>query len=194
MKKTDEINQRLIKGQKKLEEIKKQYDTDSKKITDLIQKRAILMADEALESDPKRKKEIEELNKEVENLKRTIESQGPELISALETKIQGIQTEKSNEELRLSFERQKIVGARAVSLSKKLIEDLETANSTNEELRKSWIELGNLSKITKKGVIKPEQKSTSGSFESLRLLLNTLKYEYDQGKPRPCAQTRIMEW
>ena len=194
MKKIEKIDEKLDLGRKKLEEIKKRYELNSKKINELVQKRAISMADEALESDPKRKKEIEELNKEVENLKRTIESQGPQLISALEKKIQGIQTEKSNEELRLSFERQKIWGNKVVNLSKKLIEELETANATNEELRKAFIELGSLNKITGKGVIKPEQKTTSGSFETLRLLLNILKYEYDQGKPRPCAQTRIMEW
>jgi hypothetical protein len=194
MRKIEEINQRLIKGQEKLKEIKEKYNANSKKITELIQVKAGLLADEIIQSDPKRKQEIDKLNKEIENLKRAIESQGPELISALEKKIQGIQAEKSSEELRLFFERQKIVGNRAVSLSKKLIEELETANSTNEELRKAWVELGSLSKITKKGVIKPEQKSTAGSFETLRLLLNILKYEYDQGKPRTCDQTRIMQW
>ncbi|MBA7485564.1 hypothetical protein ES707_21112 [subsurface metagenome] len=194
MKKIEEINQRLIKGQEKLKEIEEKYNTDSKKFIELIQVRAGLLADEIIESSPERKKKISDLDKKIDSLKKNIESSCPELIDALQKKIQEIQAEKTNEELKLSFERQKIVGTRAVSLSKKLIEELETANATNEELRKAWIELGSLSKITKKGVIKPEQKSTAGSFETLRLLLNILKYEYNQGKPRPCDQTRIMQW
>ena len=194
MKKIEEINQRLIKGQEKLKEIEEKYNADSKKFIELIQVRAGLLADEIIESSPERKKKISDLDKKIDSLKKNIESSGPELIDALQKKIQEIQAEKTNEELKLSFERQKIVGTRAVSLSKKLIEELETANSTNEELRKAWVELGSLSKITKKGVIKPEQKSTAGSFETLRLLLNILKYEYNQGKPRPCDQTRIMQW
>ncbi len=194
MKKMEEINQRLIKGQEKLKEIEEKYNADSKKFIELIQVRAGLLADEIIESSPERKKKISDLDKKIDSLKKNIESSGPELIDALQKKIQEIQAEKTNEELKLSFERQKIVGTRAVSLSKKLIEELETANATNEELRKAWIELGSLSKITKKGVIKPEQKSTAGSFETLRLLLNILKYEYNQGKPRPCDQTRIMQW
>ncbi|MBA7588468.1 hypothetical protein ES708_30526 [subsurface metagenome] len=194
MKKIEEINQRLIKGQEKLKEIEEKYNADSKKFIELIQVRAGLLADEIIESSPERKKKISDLDKKIDSLKKNIESSCPELIDALQKKIQEIQAEKTNEELKLSFERQKIVGTRAVSLSKKLIEELETANATNEELRKAWIELGSLSKITKKGVIKPEQKSTAGSFETLRLLLNILKYEYNQGKPRPCDQTRIMQW
>ena len=194
MKKMEEINQRLIKGQEKLKEIEEKYNADSKKFIELIQVRAGLLADEIIESSPERKKKISDLDKKIDSLKKNIESSGPELIDALQKKIQEIQAEKTNEELKLSFERQKIVGTRAVSLSKKLIEELETANATNEELRKAWVELGSLSKITKKGVIKPEQKSTAGSFETLRLLLNILKYEYNQGKPRPCDQTRIMQW
>ncbi|GAH22070.1 unnamed protein product [marine sediment metagenome] len=194
MKKIEEISQRLIRGQEKLKEIKEKYNNDSKKIAELIQKRAILLADEVIESNSKRKKEIDERNKEIENLKRDIESRGPELISALEKKIQGIQTEKTNEELRLSFERQKIVGKKAVDLSKKLIEELEACNLINDELRKVWTEYANLSQVTKKGVIKPEEKTTLGSFECLRMLKNTLKYEFDTGKPRSCQQCRIMQW
>ena len=194
MKKIEEINKKLDLGRKKLEEIKKRYELNSKKINELVQKRAILMADEALESDPKRKKEIGELNKEVEILKRTIESRGPELISALEKKIQGIQAEKSNEELRLSFERQKSVGKKVVDLSKNLIEGLESCKIINDELRKIWPEYANLSKVTGKGAIKPGSKTTQGSFECLRSLVGVLSYEYNQGKPRSCSQTRIMEW
>lgn len=194
MRKIEEISQRLIRGQKKLEEIRKQYDADSKKISELVQKRAGLMADEAIESDPKRRKEIDEVNKEIENLKRVIESRGPELVSALEKKLQGIQAEKSNEELRLSFERQKIVGKKAVDLSKQLIEKLEACNLINDELRKVWTEYASLNVISKKGTIGSDKKTTLGSFQSLQMLLNVLKYEYSSGKPRSEQQCRIMQW
>lgn len=193
MKKIDEINKKLDLGRKKLEEIKKRYEINSKKIKELVQKRAILMADEALESDPKRKKEIDELNKEVENLKKIIESQGPELISALEKKIQEIQAEKSNEELVLTFEKQKKLGSEIIDLSKKLIENLELANSINEGLNKCWIEYGNLSKLTKKSGIKAGSKTTRGSLQSLSALLGTLRYEYKEGKPRPSSEFSRMK-
>jgi len=193
MKKIEEINKKLDLGRKKLEEIKKRYELNSKKINELVQKRAILMADEALESDPKRKKEIEELNKEVENLKKIIESQGPELISALEKKIQGIQAEKSAEELRLSFERQKKLGSKIVDLSGKLIESLEQADSINRELNIAWPEYANLSKITKKSGIKAGSATTRGSQQSLSALLGTLRYEYKEGKPRPSSEFSRMK-
>ena len=194
MKKLEEINQRLIKGQEKLKQIKERYNTDSKKIAESIQKRAILLADEALESDPKRKKEIDELNKEIGNLKEAVESQGPELISALEKKIQRIQSEKQNEEIRLSFEKQKKLGDKLVDLSKNLIEGLESCKIINGELRKIWLEYANLSKVTDKGAIKPGSKTTQGSFECLHSLVAVLSYEYNQGKPRSCDQARIMQW
>ncbi|MBA7478265.1 hypothetical protein ES707_13688 [subsurface metagenome] len=194
MKKIEEINQRLIKGQEKLKEIEEKYNTDSKKFIELIQVRAGLLADEIIESSPERKKKISDLDKKIDSLKKNIESSCPELIDALQKKIREIQAEKSNEELRLSFERQKIVGKRVVDLSKNLIEGLESCKIINDELRKIWPEYANLSKVTGKGAIKPGSKTTQGSFECLRSLVGVLSYEYNQGKPRSCSQTRIMEW
>ena len=185
MRKIEAINQKLVKGLEKLKQIKGRYNADSKKIIELIQKRAGLLADEALESNPHRKKEIDELNKEIENLKRATESRGPELIEALQKRLQGIELEKSNEELRLSFEKQKKVGAEIVDLSGKLIENLGQANSINQELDKAWNEYTSLSKNTKKGAIKEDSKTTRGSLGGLKFLFGILNYEYTKGKPRP---------
>ncbi|MBA7573323.1 hypothetical protein ES708_15119 [subsurface metagenome] len=188
MKKIDQINEKLTKGREKLEEIKKRYKFNSKKITELVQKRAVLLADEALESDPKRKEEIKNLSGQIDDLKKVTESQGPELISALEKKLQGIQTEKNEEELILSFEKQKKLGAKIVELSGNLIESLKQANSTNGELNKVWPEYANLAKITKKSGMKAGSKTTMGSQGSLSALLGTLHYEWKEGKPRPSSE------
>jgi len=185
MKKIDQIDEKLEKGRKKLKQIKERYDTDSQKISEMIRGRANLLADEAIESNPKRKKEIDELNKEIENLRRAIESRGPELVSALEKKLQGIESERATEELRLSFEKQKKLGAKIVDLSGRLIENLGQANSVNEELARSWDEYINLSKATSKGGIKEGSRTTRGSFGMLKFLWNVLNYEYSEGKPRP---------
>lgn len=195
MKKLDLINEKLNKGRKKLEEIKKQYDVDSQKISKMIRGRASILADEAIESDPKRKKEIDELNKEIENLKKAKESRGPELIDALQKKIQEIELEKRNEELRFSFEKQKKAGSKIVDLSGKLIESLGEADLINRELNKTWAEYANLSKITKKSGIKPGSKTTWGSQQggSLSSLLGTLRYEFKEGKPRPSSEFSRMK-
>ena len=118
MKKIDQINEKLDKGREKLKQIEERYNTDSQKISEMIRGRANLLADEAIEPNPKRKKEIDDLNKEIENLRRTIESRGPELVSALEKKLQGIESERATEELKLSFEKQKKLGAKIVELSR----------------------------------------------------------------------------
>lgn len=193
MKKIEEINQRLVKGLVKLKEIKEKYNTDSKKISELVQRRAGLFADEIIASDPKRKREIDELNKEIENLKRVIESQGPELIEALQKKLQGIELEKREEDLEISFERQKKLGAKIVDLSAKLIENLEQADSTNSELNRCWTEYASLSKVTKKSGIKAGSKTTRGSLQSLSALLGTLRYEFKEGKPRPSSEFSRMK-
>ncbi|MBA7489787.1 hypothetical protein ES702_00321 [subsurface metagenome] len=185
MKKIDQINEKLNKGRGKLKQIKERYNTDSQKISEMIRGRANLLADEAIESNPKRKKEIDDLNKEIENLRRTIESRGPELVSALEKKLQEIESEKANEELRLSFEKQKKLGSKIVNLSERLIENLGQANSTNEELNRAWNEYIGLSKATSKAGIKEGSKTTRGSFGSLKFLWNVINFEYNEGKPRP---------
>jgi len=184
MKKIDQINEKLDKGREKLKQIKERYQADSQKINKLIQERAGLLADEIIESSPERKKKIIGTNKEIDNLKSAIESSGPELIDALEKKIQGIESEKREEELTLSFERQKKLGSLIVDLSKRLIEGLEEVNSTNEELRKAWTLYGNIAKNSKKSGIKAGAKTTFGSLQSLKMLLGTLRHEYDTGKPR----------
>ncbi len=185
MKKLDMINEKLSKGREKLEEIKKQYDTDSKKITELIQVKAGLLADEIIESSPERKKKISDLNKELDSLRKNVESSGPELIDALQKKIQEIQSEKTNEELKIAFENQKRSGTKIVDLSEKLIESLGQANSINEQLNKAWNEYSNLSKMTKRGAIKPGAQTCRPSQESLKALIGILNYEYKEGKPRP---------
>jgi len=185
MKKIDQINEKLERGRGKLKQIKEKYDIDSQKISEMIRGRASLLADEAIEPSPKRKKEIDELNKEIENLRKAIESRGPEVVSALEKKIQGIESERVTEELRLSFEKQKKLGSKIVSLSERLIENLGLANSVNEELNKAWTEYINLSKATAKAGIKEGSKTTRGSFGSLKFLWNVINFEYSEGKPRP---------
>jgi len=185
MKKIDQINEKLNKGRERLKEILGKYDTDSKKILELREKRAVLMADEAIEPDIKRKEEIKNISKQIDDLKNTIESRGPELVSALEKKLQEIESERANEELRISFEKQKKLGSKIVNLSGKLIESLGQANSTNEELNRAWTEYIGLSKATSKAGIKEGSKTTRGSFGSLKFLWNVLNFEYTEGKPRP---------
>ena len=193
MKKIEEINKKLDLRRKKLEEIKKRCELNSKKINESIKIRAGLLADEIIESSPERKKKISVLNKEIDSLKKDIENSGPELISALEKKIQEIQAEETNEELRLSFERQKKLGAKIVELSGNLIESLEQADSINGELNKVWVEYANLSKITKKSGIKAGSKTTMGSQQSLSALLGTLRYEFKESKPRPSSEFSRMK-
>ena len=193
MKKIDQINEKLAKGKRKLEEIKKRYEINSKKINELIQKREDLLADEIIESLPERKTKISELDKELDLLKKNVEGSGPELVSALEKKLQAIQSEKSSEELKLSFERQKKLGSKIVELSGNLIESLELADSVNMELNKIWLEYGNLSKTTGKSGIKAGSKTTRGSQQSLKYLFGILNYEYKEGKPRPSSEFSRMK-
>ena len=188
MKKLDQIIEKLDKGREKLKQIEKRYNTDSKKILELRGKRAVLMADQAIEPDIKRKEEIKNLSKQIDDLKKTIESQGPELVSALGKKLQAIESERATEELRLSFEKQKKLGFKIVNLSERLIENLGQANSTNEELNKAWTEYINLSKATSKVGIKEGSKTTRGSFGSLKFLWDVLNFEYNEGKPRPKSE------
>lgn len=194
MKKIDQINGRITKARAKLEEIKNNYEANSGKIKTMVLEKVNLLADEIIESSPERKKKILDIEKELNSLRKNIESSGPELISALEKRIGGIQAEKTAEDLRLSFEKQKIVAKKVVELSAKLIEGLEECNRTNDELRKTFAELSNLGKITKKGVFKLGDRTTLGSFECLRMLLVTLRQEYSTGRPRSCQQCRIMQW
>lgn len=194
MKKIEEIGQRLAKGQEKLKEIKEKYNSNSEKIKALILEKAGLLADEIIESSPERKKKISDLDKKLDALKKNVESSGPELIDALEKKIQGIQTEKSNEELRLSFEKQKIAGKKIIKLSAELISNLESANNVNTELRKSWGEYAGLHKITGKSVFNKGDITSQGSMEMLERLTSILKWEISSGKPRPCQQSRQMLW
>lgn len=183
MKKIDQINEKLNKGREKLKQIEEKYNNDSKKIAELIQKRANLLADEAIEPDPQKKVEIKKVNEELENLRKSIEG-GPELINAVGEKLKNIELEKSNEELRLSFEKQKKLGSKIVDLSGKLIESLGQSNAINEQLQGAWNEYINLSKMTGKGAIKEGSKTIRGSFGSLKFLCGILNYEYREGKPR----------
>lgn len=189
MKKLEEISQRLVRGQKKLEEIKKQYDVDSKKITELIQKRANLLADEAIEPNSQKKAEIKKVNEELENLKRSTEGK-PELLNAIGEKLKSIQTEKSSEELRLSFEKQKKVGQKIIEKSGELLKNLGLANQANTELRKLWSEYRQLHTLSKKSVFKEGDVTSQGSAQGgmLESLTSLLKWEIENRKPRPCIE------
>lgn len=190
MKKLDMISEKLEKAKAKLEEIKEKYNSNSEKIKTLIQEKAGLLADEIIESSPERKKKILDIDKRLDSLKKNVESSGPELISALEKRIGGIQAEKTAEDLRLSFEKQKKIGQKICALSTDLIKNLELANNTNIALREAWKNYHQLSTLTKKSTFKKDDITSQGSAQNgmLEQLTAILKWEIKSRKPRMCIE------
>ena len=192
MKKIDQINEKIEKARSKLEEVKKNYEVNVKRIEELNKVRASKIADQSLEPSAEGQKEIDSLTKEIDSLKNLIEREGQDLVEAISIRISNFEKEKKEEHVQISYIQQKKVGKKIIDLSTDLITSLELANKANTELKKAWSDYSGLRKMTEKSVFKKEDLTSQGSVEMLNYLTGILRWEIQSKKPRPCAEVGRM--
>lgn len=193
MKKIDVISEKIEKARSKLEEVKKNYEVNIKKVEELNKIRASKIADQTLEPSPKIQGEIDKLTKDISLVKDTIEREGKDLVEAITIRITNFEKEKQEENVQISYIQQKKVGKKIIDLSTDLITNLELANKANTELKKAWSEYSGLRKITEKSVFKKEDLTSQGSVEMLNYLTGILRWEIQSKKPRPCVEVARMK-
>lgn len=193
MKKIEEIDEKIKKAKSKLEEVKKNYEANTKKIEELNKARALKIADQSLEPSAEGQKEIDSLTKNIDSLKNLVEREGKDLVEALSNRIKNFEKEKQEENVQIAFIQQKKVGKKIIGFSTDLIKNLELANTANTELKKAWSNYSELRKITEKSVFKKEDLTSQGSVEMLKYLTSILKWEIENKKPRPCSEIGRMK-
>lgn len=131
------IELQIKKGTEKLKEIKEELISNSDKLNNLVEKRASLLADLAIEKDSKKERRVEQYTQEIGEL-RSKTKDTPELVIALEKKLKELLSEKEKILLEEKISKQKETGSELCSVSKKFIESLNATIKLNSKLRELW--------------------------------------------------------
>lgn len=131
------IELQIKKGTQKLKEIREELISNSDKLTDLVTKKASLLADLAIEKDAKKERKVEQYSQEIGELRSKIKDI-PELVIALEKKLKELLLEKDKIILEQKIAEQKLTGEKLVEISKLFIGSLKHTQELNKELRETW--------------------------------------------------------
>lgn len=172
MKKTEE---KIKKAQQKLEQIKEEFEQKSELLNSLVGKRAGLLADFEIESDKRVKKEVEDMTTKIDELKFYKEGK-PELITALQAKIESLKKQKEGENQQININQQKKIVKEIEAASASLLAALEDALKINNNLQELWAKLNSLASITKID-ISFSTPATTGSQQSLEHLCSIIRGE-----------------
>lgn len=170
-----DTKQLIKKATEKLEEIKKQFETDEKKLKGLIEERGLILASQLIQSETGQKEKIKKLNKEIIELKDTIEGASP-VVNGLKRRILSLKSQKDREDLQEAKKDQAKVEDAMHTISLRLIPILKQADNLNKELRSNWASWTELTAITGKSMT--DKKCSVGSEEMLSLLTSTILLEW----------------
>jgi len=171
-----DTNELLKKAGEKLQETKKQFESDEKRLNQLVEERGNLLALELIESRAEQKEKIKKLNKAIVELKDIIEGVSP-VINGLKRKILSLKSQKEKEDLEKAKDDQVGLEDAMHTISKRLIPILKQANKLNSELKNYWVSWNELTVITGKAMT--DKKVSLGSEEMLGILVGTIEAEWN---------------
>ncbi|MBA7603836.1 hypothetical protein ES703_10954 [subsurface metagenome] len=160
-----DTNGLIKKATEKLEETKKQFESDEEKLNQLIEERGLLLANELIESSAGQKEKIKKLNKEIKELKDLNEGYPP-VVNGLKKRILSLKTLQEKEVLQKAEDDQAKVEDEMHTISQRLIPVLKQANKLNSELENLFVSWKGLSEKTgrmlfSKKILQPSEKMLS---------------------------------
>lgn len=179
-----DTNELLTKAELKLSETKKQFESDEKRLNQLIEERGILLANELIEPSVGQKEKIKKLNKEIKELRDLNEGYSP-IINGLKRKILSLKTLQEKEVLQKAKDDQAKIEDAMHAISQRLIPVLRQADKLNSELADKFSTWKGLSEKTGKMIF--SQKVVRPSEQMLSLCSGVMISEYNgtsQGKGR----------
>lgn len=171
-----DTNGLLKKATEKLEETKKQFESDEEKLNQLIEERGLLLANELIESSAGQKEKIKKLNKGIKELKDLNEGYPP-VVNGLKRRILSLKTLQEKEVLQEAKDDQAKVEDEMHTISQRLIPVLRQADKLNFELAEKFSTWKGLSEKTGKMVF--SKKIIQPSEKMLSLCSGVMQNEWD---------------
>lgn len=166
------IDDQIGIAEKKLNEVKANFERDKERLAMLIRNRAKIEARVLLEGKEEGKRAAE-LDRERHKLRADIEIY-PSLINELEVKVGELKKKKEEELHRKLVEKQKEMGDRVAQKSKELLSSLKGTDTINKDLQDLWDAYRQLEREI--GEKTPLERVSIG-FQSIKTLLSVCEKE-----------------
>ncbi|GAJ09109.1 unnamed protein product, partial [marine sediment metagenome] len=151
------------------------FEADKKQLETLKKERGDLVANELIESQPKRAEKIKKLEKAMADLRKVIEDT-PAVIEGLKRTQLSLKSKVEEEATEKTRKEQNELEGRMNALSQKMVSELKKIQEKNSQLKTLWVEWNKLNKVSGKGL---EKRCLKPSYGMLPLVVKTLTDEWN---------------
>lgn len=170
-----DTKQLLVKAEEKLKGALADFENDKKQLETLKKERGDLVANELIESQPKRAETVKKLEKMIANLRNIIEDT-PAVIEGLKKARFSLKSKVEEETTEKTRKEQTKIEISLNETSSKLVKLLKEVQVQNSKLKDEWASFDKLNLVSGKGLT--EKRCVRPSEGMIDLVVQTLLNEW----------------